>query len=191
VTIGDPTGTTIEYYHLADLTLKNSNDVLGVVGPVVMVVDGDVDIKGEIQISGNGSLEMYTPGDVTVGGNGVANLKTPGVPGDFLLFGTNTSSQLIKLHGNGALSAAVYAPNADVDFKGGGHSGTMFGAVVAKEIFMNGNYSFHYDEALADIFGPDASWRLAAWYEITRAADKIDFDVIHANPSSTMGNYNL
>ncbi len=179
--IGDATGASITYYQLSALDVKNADTALEIVGPCVFVMDGDIDIKGEVQITGNGSLEIYTAHDLTVGGNGILNLTAD--PSKLLIYGTatNDGDQTFTLHGNGALSSAVYAPHANVDLRGGGHSGEMFGSVVAYQIFMNGTYSFHYDENLANLAGPDASWQIANWFEITASSDLLDFDTIHAN----------
>lgn len=149
-----------------------SGKTLKVSGDVILVIDGDIDVKGEIFVETGSSLTVYVKGDVDIGGNGIVNDKNP--PADVVLFSTakEGDGKQIKLHGNGALSAAVYAPFADVELKGGGSSGVMYGAVVGNEITLTGNYEFHYDEALSD-YGTNGSYRLESWRELNDASAKV------------------
>lgn len=161
----------------ASLTANNAGDVFTVNGDVTMVVTGNIDIKGSIVVTPGSSLTLYVAGDATIGGNGIVNQTN--VPKNVLLYGTNTntltgSRQQIKLHGNGVLHAAVYAPNADIDLKGGGSSGEASGSIIGYKITMNGNYKFHYDEALAALSGGNP-WAVGLWREITRPADMVAF----------------
>lgn len=169
--IGVKNATVPTVYSVGSMSV---NDILTIQGPVVLHVKGDVDVKGEIRIEntpGNYAI-VYLDNDLDIGGTGFANLTNR--PESLLIYGSNPVHQTIKLHGNGALYAAVYAPNATVELKGGGSSGSMGGAVVAKDFFINGNYSFHYDEDLAD-FGRDQSYRMDNWRELHLAADRINF----------------
>lgn len=173
-TIGVKNATVPTVYKVGSISVK-SQDLLTIEGPVVLHVIGDVDIKGELEIEnlpGNFAV-IYLDNDLDIGGNGAVNNLT-NRPESLLIYGSNPVHQSIKLHGNGILYAAVYAPNASLELKGGGHSGGMGGAVVANDVFINGNYSFHYDEDLAD-FGRDTSYRLDNWRELHLAADRISF----------------
>ena len=51
----------------------------------------------------------------------------------------------IKIAGNGASAAVVYAPGAAVDFKG---NGAFYGSVVADTLLDVGNGAIHYDRKL-------------------------------------------
>ncbi len=62
---------------------------------------------------------------------------------------------------------AVYAPNYDIEMKGGGSSDSIFGAFVGNTVFMNGVQSVHYDEALAD-GGLIADFKIVSWFEDER-----------------------
>jgi hypothetical protein len=152
-------------------SIKNNNgEVTTITGNVVLVVTADVTIKGEIQLATGATLQIYVAGDMDVGGTGIANMD--GLPENFQIFGSSTTSQTIKLHGNGAVQAVIYAPYASVELKGGGASGEMMGSVVANDVFINGTYEFHYDEALEDV---DASkvFSLSSWRELTDATEKV------------------
>ncbi len=125
--------------------------------------------KGTIQVTANGSVQLYINGNLDIGGNGTVNLTNK--PESLLIVGTNkvNQGQTIKLHGNGAIKAAVYAPYANLEMKGGGNSGTFIGAAVASNVTMTGNSNFHYDEALGN-FALDNSYKISRWREL------IDYD---------------
>ncbi|MCB1123778.1 MAG: hypothetical protein KJT03_19645, partial [Verrucomicrobiae bacterium] len=128
--------------------------------------------KGELEVTSNGSVELFINGDLDIGGNGIVNVS--GIPSKFLIYGTNTveGGQTFKISGNGALYAAVYSPNANLEMKGGGNAGTFMGAAVANKIVMTGNSNFHYDEALKE-FGGDGSYRISLWRELIDSDEKV------------------
>ena len=177
-TIGIAGGVTT-YYKVASFESK-STDLLEVVGPVVIVVDGDIATKGEVKISNNssdtGSVELYVGGNVDIAGNGVVNMSD--VPANFMLFGTAATgaSQDIKIAGNGAIKAAIYAPNADLELKGSGSKGVFMGAAVANNIKMTGNFEFHYDEALGNM-SFDNSYRISRWRELIEFDERVPLDI--------------
>ncbi len=167
-TIGITGASTPIYYKISDLDIK-STDALNIDGPVVIIVDGDVGNKGSINITSNGSVELYFGGNLDIGGNGIANMSN--IPENLLLVGTNTTegATTVKIAGNGALTAAVYAPNSHLELKGSGSSGVFQGAAIAYDIKLTGNFEFHYDEALAD-YSMDASYKINRWREL------VDYD---------------
>ncbi len=181
-TIGVAGGTT--YYEVNSFSSK-STDLLKIEGEVIIVVTGDVSTKGEIQVQHNqiggtpdptdGSVKFYVRGDVDIGGNGVVNMSN--IPENFQLFGTASagSSQTIKVSGNGAIQAAIYAPNADIELKGSGSGGVFLGAAVGENITMTGNFEFRYDEALAN-FNIDKSYRISRWRELIESDEKVPMD---------------
>ncbi len=83
---------------------------------------------------------------LSISGNGIANTSTAAG----LQIYSNTSDA-IKLNGNGALRAAIYAPNSSLTLNGGGNSGGIVGTYIGKTIDFNGNNSqIVYDESLAN-----------------------------------------
>lgn len=178
--IGDPTGSTIEVYEVTDLNISTS-DTLTIVGPVVLIVTDDADIKGEILIDqAQGSLEMYVADDLSMTGNGIMNLPASAsdspLPEKVLIYGTGAAGagQLFKLAGNAAMAAGIYAPNAAIELKGGGSSGVMYGSVVAEQIKITGNYEFRYDIRMKEI-EEEASFRMVSWTELISSVDRYDF----------------
>ena len=146
-------------YRVDSVSLSGNNrNILNISGDVTLIVTGDVSFKGQSSISvPNGSkLTMYADGDVEIGGNGIINGS--GVPSDVFIYGTQdatdngdgtySAGQTIKIAGNGVLSAAVYAPGADLTLNGGGSRGDVFGSAVGFTATVTGGSSFHFDEAL-------------------------------------------
>ncbi len=166
---GTTTAGATTYYKAS--SLDNSNgETTTITGNVTLIVTTDVTIKGTFELAADATLVLYIAGDMDVGGTGIANMD--GLPENFQIFGSSTTSQTIKLHGSGAVQGVIYAPYASVELKGGGTSGEMMGSVVANDVFINGTYDFHYDEALAEV---DASkiFSLSSWRELTDASEEV------------------
>lgn len=179
-TIGIPTATTPNYYNIG--SYSNSNlDTLVIDGPVVIISSGDVSTKGEIQVTNNGSVEWYVAGNMDIGGNGIVNMTD--VPSKMVIFGTDTTagSKNITLSGNGALSGAIYAPNANLELKGSGSGGEFFGAAVANNITMTGNFNFHYDEAL-DAYSLQKGYKIKRWRELVDSDERVPLDLPEKMP---------
>lgn len=152
----------------------NVNGDYEVVGPTILVIDGDFDIgNNTINISPTGSLEIYVSGNITVNGNG--GINNQGVPANLLAFGTHrelaegaSPEYNWTLSGNGALTGVVYAPNAEYRTNGGGNAGFTSGSVVALDIRFNGSPGpFHYDVALSELILPFGGYSLSN-YELLR-----------------------
>jgi Tfp pilus assembly protein PilX len=148
-----------------ELKGKNTLTILGDVTLILTAPAGSTAISmagtSSIIITEGSSLTLYTEGDVKIAGQGLANANIR--PATFKLWGTNDTEtgQSITLAGNGTLRAVVYSPNGDVTLNG---NGAMMGSVVARNITLAGNASFHYDAALGELadnapYGP-AGWRL-------------------------------
>ena len=119
-------------------------------------VISDLDIKGGASlkiVQNNGDpVVLYITNSarvdevvtVSISGNGIANTSTS----SGLQIYSNTSSTL-KLNGNGALRAVIYAPNGKLDLNGGGNSGYLVGSYLGKEVTFSGtNPKAVYDESL-------------------------------------------
>jgi hypothetical protein len=135
-----------------------------IAGNVQIRVDTRINMTGQdvIFVGPNGNLTLYANcADVNVGGNGIIN---PGFSTAMTLLGT-TKCLNIALGGNGEFTGTIDAPNAHMDFNGGGSSsGDFSGAAKVKDAKFNGHYKFHFDEALPKI----GRWRgfvLTSWNE--------------------------
>ena len=67
--------------------------------------------------------------------------------------------------GGNQLWAMFYAPGADFQMHG---NPDLFGAVVCKTFYGNGNCGFHYDEAAKWTAGPAVNFRIASYIEDVR-----------------------
>ncbi len=172
-TIGVAGASVPTVYDMTGNFRNDSSDVLEIDGPVVIIIDGNFSVRGEIEITEYGSAEFYISGDADFGGNGVANKSD--IPEKLMIYGTSTTSgaQTISVHGNGQASFVVYAPYAEVTMNGGGSSGEMSGAVVAESIRMTGNANFHYDVNLKNL-DSDGAKQLGYWREL-KGNSRIDF----------------
>lgn len=162
------TSTTIKAANM----LNTNGNTIEVYGDVTLYVTNKVDLKGDFFVRPGSTLELYVDGDMFVGGNGQVN--ETGLPENLKIYGTAATAggQTIKLHGNGIMHAAVFAPNANIELKGGGSSGEMSGSVIGNTVTMTGNYDFHYDECLEDASDGNP-FAVASWRELNSAGERI------------------
>jgi hypothetical protein len=152
----------------------NGRDTLTILGNVILVLTNTV--GSALEITGNASLiipdgsslTIYAEADIKIAGNGLANANSR--PASCLIYGTGSdrSGQTIQIAGNGALKAAVYAPNAALQVNG---NGDVMGSLVGREVAFNGEASFHYDESLAEP-AEDTPFKVTRWRELTGASDR-------------------
>jgi hypothetical protein len=101
----------------------------------------------------NTSMVMNVATRVNMGGTSELNYNpaSPGTPApDYLKINIHgTSSTALDLTGQSKLVALVSVPNGGARLSGGGASskGAFFGAILAKNVVDQGNYSVHYDLA--------------------------------------------
>ncbi len=137
---------------------------------IEIYVTGDISLTGNAQltVAPGVSATIYFKGDVDIAGNGLVN--TNNQPGDLLFYGIQPDTgqnPYVKLGGNGAITAAVYAPGHDVTVNGGGSDGHVFGSAVGKTVTMTGVTNLHYDEALSS-GGLINNYKIVSWFEDTR-----------------------
>ncbi len=157
-----------------------NNRVLTITGPVDLIVTSDISVgggSGSIALSTavtTSALRLYAAGNVTLAGGGAVNAT--GASSRLTLYGTRTQAatatlgaQQFSLGGNAGFTGLIYAPNADLALHGGGSSGLFDGAVIARNVTLNGNYAFHYDIRNADIQS-ERYFRPTAWLELTAPA---------------------
>jgi len=163
-------GGTVENpvtYHLPSWDICCDVDV---VGPVMMVIDGDVNIgSNAVSISGEGSLELYVGGNISVEDNGGFNNTL--VPSKLALFGTHPAiaegespAYSWTLNGSSVvdLSTVVYAPNVEYIANNEGSTGVTHGAIVAMNIEGSPGL-LHYDEALVDFNFPFGDYSFSSY----------------------------
>lgn len=157
-----------------------NNKVLTITGPVDLVVASHISVgggSGSITLSAaatSSELRLYAAGNVTLAGGGAVNAT--GASSRLILYGTRTQAaaatlgaQQFSLGGNAGFAGLIYAPNADLSLHGGGSSGLFDGAVIARNVTLNGNYAFHYDIRNAALQS-ERYFRPTAWLELTAPA---------------------
>jgi hypothetical protein len=100
-----------------------------------------ISLTGNNGITVTGFVIWNVKSSLDIHGNGVANTLT-NAPESCQINFAGTSG---AIGGNGAMSAIVIAPEADIAMKGGGSKGYMVGSVQAKNIDFQGGYPLHYD----------------------------------------------
>ncbi|HZI33215.1 MAG TPA: immunoglobulin domain-containing protein, partial [Candidatus Binatia bacterium] len=142
---GQPTSTTNKVYYQYPATLSQ-NIFIDASNVVLSLPNGiKFNIGGSFTLNTNADIEIYSGGDVNTA-NGLINnlaeyapaLKVYGLP----------SCTNITFGGNAALTIYLYAPDTSVSFNGGPDTYDVIGAIMAKTISVNGQYHFHFDEAL-------------------------------------------
>ncbi len=175
---GDLPGANGRYlYQATDINLNNQT--LTIAGPVDLVVSGNVSVgggSGSIVVSAGTTpaLALYAAGNLSISGNGAANATN--APPRMTFYGTRTQAEVatlgaqqFDLRGNASYVGLVYAPNADVQLRGGGTSGRFDGAVIGRSVTFNGNYDFHYDIQLGGLASEDF-FKPVSWIELTAPA---------------------
>lgn len=139
-------------------------DLLVITGNVTIEITGDMTMDGNARIVlfPTARVEIYVGGDVDLSGLGILNAT--GRPERLLIVGTETvaGDQEIRLQGNGSLSAAIYAPNAEIELDA---AGRFFGAVVGHEVDFDGDTHFSYDESLQNLRLDTNIYEVEEWAE--------------------------
>ena len=183
---GDTAASDSKYYYTVGqinfnnktLSIQKKTSTSPAVNVVITLTNVTTSINigggsGALNIESGSKLVVYAPGDVKIAGNGVMNggttSATANLPEAFQIYGTKTSgTQDIQLAGNGVLSGVVYAPFGSVKING---NGDVCGSIVANDITVVGNATFHYDESLSEMDG-NSPYRVSSWREITSATDR-------------------
>ena len=144
-----------------NLTINASN--------VTIYVDSSIVLSGSeaITIGTNVSrVVMYVAGpQISTTGNATINNLTQNA-NTFGIYGLPSLTS-INFGGNAAFTGAIYAPQADFQFGGGGKNTYDFvGSVVTYSAKLNGHANFHYDESLKRD-GPGIGYIPFSWTEVT------------------------
>ncbi|HUG09991.1 MAG TPA: hypothetical protein VMM36_03210 [Opitutaceae bacterium] len=201
IIVGDPTGTSTVRYQLTSVNIPNGTTLM-IVGSVefdvatdfsvagngaLVVLDGTTTVSTKsgslwtnTDYTGVGNAKLYVGGNVSISGNG--SINAPYKPSALQVYGTLTQAayaagarQSIDVGGNGNLTGALYAPNADLVMNGGGSSGYIAGAAVGRSVRVTGNgYRFRYDKDLENLTS-GGGFKVTGWAELNYAVDKVYF----------------
>lgn len=183
------------YSGVNNLTINGRQDANGhpVETYVTIVVTGDIGGNGNPQLTiANGvNAKIYFTGNYSLKASRTNNNNVDGAPGVYNANGTPSTNVSRAAHlqfyginppagvtqtidtnpgGAGGASGAqfwavFYAPGADFHMNG---NPDLFGAVVCKTFYGNGNCGFHYDKALQWTAGPPVNFRIASYVEDVR-----------------------
>ncbi|HKQ40444.1 MAG TPA: hypothetical protein VJ063_20405 [Verrucomicrobiae bacterium] len=124
-----------------------NGSVLVTASNVTLVVRNTLSMapKDSLDIKAGASLTLIVDAaDVSL--SGVANATTDALK--FQYYGTQNNVS-ISMGGNAEFIGVLYAPNAILNLNGGGSGSAVdfSGAIIAKQVKVNGHYNFHFDEA--------------------------------------------
>jgi hypothetical protein len=149
-------GTFAHPFEIGSISMTGSSPTLQLIGgpdpfnPVYYNIDSLSQTQGDISVSGYVVLNIKS--NLSIAGNGISNGIASSIPPECVKInyaGTNT----VTINGNGAVSAVINAPAAEVDLGGGGSNGYMIGAIQAKDVNVKGGYPIHYDVQLGRVGG--------------------------------------
>jgi hypothetical protein len=157
------------YRITGDLSMNNS--ALVVTNQVTLWVTRNISIAGSARIiiapgaklilyGGHTNLAPAT--STTFGGGGVGNVAANALAFQYFGLPSNTT---LSISGNSEFVGSIYAPNALLALDGGGSTGHICGSVVVKSVLVNGNFQFHYDEAMSYL-GPPRGYVVTRWDEM-------------------------
>lgn len=151
---GTGTGSTI--YRTPSVAQKNKHALtITGTGTVVLYVDGAFHVGDVVFAAGSTAKFIVYQNDVSGKGcsfNAKNIIGDPNDPGRFLFVTafSGTGSNELSLNGGAQFGGVVLAPYAGIKFNG---TSDLFGSFFAKNFsgVVNGNFKFHYDEALAGL----------------------------------------
>lgn len=161
-------GTQSNPYTIGSISMSATGTTLNLVGgqsplsPVYYDINCLSETGGNINVSGYVVLNVKGTscgggGGLTISGNGISNgiactQPCTNIPPEAVVI-NYSGSDTVSIGGNGAVSALINAPNADVSLGGGGSNGYMVGSIQANNITVQGGYPVHYDVQLARVGG--------------------------------------
>jgi len=167
-TIGTPGGSTPAIFRATGLDLRGTTKIV-VDGPVQLVVSGNFFIglyggSPSIEITANGSLEVFAASDIAIYGGGINNLTED--PSRLAIFGTSTLT-VPDMNTTTPYYGVIYTPYGTFTVAG---NTTIFGAVVARKVSLTGAApAIHYDLNLRQkaFNGIETPYAVSDWHETT------------------------
>jgi hypothetical protein len=153
-TLGSSTSSMPKVYEASSINLTSG--IVTIQGPVVIVVDGNVNISsgGQIQLATAGvapaSLTIFLEGgSMTLGDNGIVNSDVLPLPKRVAIVGTrntsNTNSIQISTSSTNPFYGVIYFPYLPITVTG---NPVIYGSIVGQSVTFTGSPTIHYDMAL-------------------------------------------
>jgi len=117
-----------------------------------------------IEVTSNGTLEVFVAGDIAIYGNGINNLTLN--PRRVAIYGTNTLTAP-DLNTATPFHGVTYTPTGDFTVRG---DAIIYGAIVARKVSLTGaTPAVHYDLNLrtADFAGVESPYSIVNWRDAT------------------------
>jgi hypothetical protein len=119
---------------------------------------GSISISGYVVLNVQGGASCAGSTGLSINGNGISNgiactAPCTNIPPDAVVINYAGTTKGVSIGGNGAISAVINAPYADVTLGGGGANGYMVGSIVGKDVTVSGGYPIHYDVQLSRMGG--------------------------------------
>lgn len=170
-TLGSPSDTSPRIYYSTGLNLTSTTKII-INGPVRLVVSGSfyIGLNGgspSIEVSNNGTLEVFAAGDIAIYGNGINNKTND--PSRAVIYGTNTLT-VPDMNTTVPFYGVIYTPNGNFTVAG---NSTVYGSIVAKKISFTGSAPVvHYDVNLRNksFSGVDTPYAISDWRESTNGS---------------------
>jgi hypothetical protein len=114
--------------------------------PIVLYVTGDLILGNyaELQIVGDGSLQLYVGGNILCGKGSLINTESED-PKKLRIYGLAADAS-VDLKANGVFHGTIYAPDTDVILH---NNYSFYGAVAAKSFTQGAKSVFYYDASLS------------------------------------------
>ena len=166
--LGTAGATSPAIYYSTGLDLRGTTR-LRVEGPVRLVVNGQFYIglyggSPQIELTPDGSLEVFASGDIAIYGNGIKNRSR--APERLAIYGTSTLT-VPDMNTNENFHGVIYTPNGDYTVAS---NNEIHGAIVARNVTFSGTApAVHYDLNLRNtVFsGLDTPFAVSDWRETT------------------------
>jgi len=91
-----------------------------------------------------GPTEIYLSGDLNVTGTGTINTTLN--PADLTIYSTGST---VKMTGDVEFYGSIIAPYAEIELAG---TSSYYGAIIGGTVKISGDFEFHVDESLDDVF---------------------------------------
>lgn len=136
---------------------------------VIIMVNGDVDLREDVTIPPNVTVILYVRGNIDLHDHAVnTDADSSHRPGQLQIYGEDSGPdrRTLRAHGRAAIAAAFYGPTYEVLLS---DNVDWCGAIAARsfEMLGGGTGGLHYDEALGMV-GPPVSFRIARYIEDVR-----------------------
>jgi hypothetical protein len=138
-------------------------------GAVIIMVNGDFDVREELHIPPNVTVQIYVRGNIDFHASAINS--GPGSSrraAQLQIYGEDAGGEPrgLRAHGTASIYAAFYGPHYEVRLMG---EVEWCGAVAARsfEMLGGGQGGFHYDEALG-VVGAPIGFRIARYVEDVR-----------------------